>query len=99
MPTTETVPVERTASGGYRIPEADVEDWMLAGGAAPGHFDQITNESSVRGPTRHQAAHDDTDVAADTEVDHDAAASDAALDAAALENAADSAADETRARS
>lgn len=47
--TERRVPVERTASGGYKIPDDEVEDWMLAGGAAPGHFDEITDHGSVRG--------------------------------------------------
>lgn len=47
--TERRVPVERTADGGYQIPEDQVEDWMLAGGAAPGHFDEIADEAEVRG--------------------------------------------------
>ena len=47
--TERRVPIARTASGGYAIPDADAEDWMLAGGAAPGHFDEITEHGAVRG--------------------------------------------------
>ncbi len=47
--TERRVPVERTADGGYRVPASAAEDWMTAGGAAPGHFDAITGEGAVRG--------------------------------------------------
>ncbi len=46
--TERRVPVERTADGGYDEPEHDA-DWMDAGGAAPGHFDDITEPGRVRG--------------------------------------------------
>ncbi|WP_420452149.1 cytochrome b [Ilumatobacter sp.] len=48
--TERRVPVARTASGGYEVPDDDAEDWMTAGGAAPGHFDEISERDSVRGP-------------------------------------------------
>jgi hypothetical protein len=49
--TERRVPIERSASGGYGVPYDDPEvDWMLEGGAAPGHFDEITEPSAVRGP-------------------------------------------------
>lgn len=51
--TERRVPVERTAAGGYKIPDGDAEDWMLGGGAAPGHFDEITDHGSVRGADEH----------------------------------------------
>lgn len=43
-------PVVRTTSGGYRTATADDRDWMVDGGAAPGHFDETTHEDGVRGP-------------------------------------------------
>jgi ubiquinol-cytochrome c reductase cytochrome b subunit len=46
--TERRVPVERTAVGGYDEPE-DRADWMDSGGAAPGHFDEITERDRVRG--------------------------------------------------
>jgi ubiquinol-cytochrome c reductase cytochrome b subunit len=49
--TERRVPVERRASGGYGEPE-DAEDWMDVGGAAPGHFDDITEPEHVRGARR-----------------------------------------------
>lgn len=58
--TERRVPVERTAAGGYRIPDDDVEDWMVGGGAAPGHFDEIAPETTVRGVDAD--AHDDSEV-------------------------------------
>jgi ubiquinol-cytochrome c reductase cytochrome b subunit len=49
--TERRVPVERTSAGGYRVPYDDPEvDWMVDGGAAPGHFDEITDHAAVRGP-------------------------------------------------
>ncbi len=66
--TERRAPVERTADGGYRIPPEDEEDWMVAGGAAPGHFDEVADEDSVRGPHRRRDAsrdpsRDDSEVA------------------------------------
>lgn len=49
--TERRVPVERTEAGGYEEPR-DGEDWMNAGGAAPGHFDDITEPERVRGMRR-----------------------------------------------
>jgi ubiquinol-cytochrome c reductase cytochrome b subunit len=50
--TERRVPVERSESGGYAVPYDDPEvDWMLEGGAAPGHFDEITAPGAVRGPS------------------------------------------------
>ena len=46
--TERRVPIERAADGGYHIPDDQVEDWMVAGGAAPGHFDVIAAKESVR---------------------------------------------------
>jgi len=46
--TERRAPIERLADGGYRVP-LEVEDWMDAGGAAPGHFDRIAEEHTVRG--------------------------------------------------
>jgi ubiquinol-cytochrome c reductase cytochrome b subunit len=48
--TERRVPVERTSDGGYQVPLDEYEDWMTAGGAAPGHFDEVTDPSAVRGP-------------------------------------------------
>jgi ubiquinol-cytochrome c reductase cytochrome b subunit len=49
--TERRVPIGRSESGGYGVPYDDPEiDWMLEGGAAPGHFDEITEPSAVRGP-------------------------------------------------
>jgi ubiquinol-cytochrome c reductase cytochrome b subunit len=44
-------PIERSADGGYHAPDADTDtdDWMSRGGAAPGHFDEITDDGAVRG--------------------------------------------------
>ncbi len=51
--TERRVPVERAADGGYGVPYDDTDiDWMLEGGAAPGHFDEITEHAAVRGPHR-----------------------------------------------
>ena len=50
--TERRIPIERTAHGGYVIPEASAEDWMTGGGAAPGHFDDVTATHAVRGPHR-----------------------------------------------
>ncbi|MEO8906978.1 MAG: ubiquinol-cytochrome c reductase cytochrome b subunit [Microbacteriaceae bacterium] len=44
-------PIERSASGAYTSPPGDADDWMVEGGAAPGHFDEITDKASVRGAT------------------------------------------------
>ena len=49
--TERRVPVERSAAGGYEEPE-DGADWMDSGGAAPGHFDDITAPEHVRGGRR-----------------------------------------------
>ncbi len=49
--TERRVPVERSAVGGYGEPE-DAEDWMDSRGAAPGHFDEITEPEGVRGARR-----------------------------------------------
>jgi ubiquinol-cytochrome c reductase cytochrome b subunit len=49
--TERRVPVERSAAGGYEEPE-DGADWMDSGGAAPGHFDDITAPERVRGGRR-----------------------------------------------
>jgi hypothetical protein len=46
--TERRVPIARDGGGGYDEPEFD-DDWMDAGGAAPGHFDQTTAASGVRG--------------------------------------------------
>ena len=54
--TERRVPIERTADGGYTIPDGGAEDWMTGGGAAPGHFDSITEEGAVRGPVRRDNA-------------------------------------------
>ena len=52
--TERRVPVERAADGGYGVPYDDADiDWMVEGGAAPGHFDEITEHAAVRGPHRH----------------------------------------------
>ena len=49
--TERRVPVERSAVGGYDEAEHDA-DWMDSGGAAPGHFDDITDPADVRGARR-----------------------------------------------
>jgi ubiquinol-cytochrome c reductase cytochrome b subunit len=49
--TERRVPVERSAAGGYEEPD-DGADWMDSGGAAPGHFDDITAPERVRGGRR-----------------------------------------------
>lgn len=79
--TERRVPVERLPSGGYKIPDADVEDWMLGGGAAPGHFDEITERESVRG--RH--GEQDTDEEPDHEPDRKVVSADAEVSAESTE--------------
>jgi ubiquinol-cytochrome c reductase cytochrome b subunit len=54
--TERRIPIERTADGGYAIPEDSAEDWMTGGGAAPGHFDDIAAVHTVRGPHRREGA-------------------------------------------
>jgi len=41
--------VERSPDGGYHELGDPSIDWMLEGGAAPGHFDEITEPARVRG--------------------------------------------------
>jgi len=45
--TERRVPIVRGAGGGYEEVEFD-DDWMDAGGAAPGHFDHTTAVGGVR---------------------------------------------------
>lgn len=48
--TERRAPVERTASGGYRSSTQVGDTWMVEGGAAPGHFDDLADV--VRGPDK-----------------------------------------------
>ena len=73
--TERRVPIERSAGGGYEIPDIDAADWMVGGGAAPGHFDDITERSEVRGPHR-DPGHDDTTDRDETGSDEDGVESD-----------------------
>lgn len=69
--TERRVPIERSADGGYHVPDGLVvgesdragdDDWMLAGGAAPGHFDEITAHAGIRGVASDaDSRHDDPD--------------------------------------
>ncbi|MGB3734129.1 MAG: ubiquinol-cytochrome c reductase cytochrome b subunit [Ilumatobacter sp.] len=67
--TERRVPIERGADGGYHIPHDQIEDWMVAGGAAPGHFDTISPRETVRSG---RAETDDDDQELDAEADADA---------------------------